>query len=459
VRALFGRWLWLVTWMSLGAALGGWLGASFFHRLELGAWIGAALGVALGSARDVLRAYRVLRWLRDPSLAAAPRGGELWGELAYYVERALQARDRALAQEKRQLTQFLSAIEASPNGVLLLDADEQISWMNSASADHFGLDPQRDLGQRITNLVRSPSFVGHLQGGDYAEPVTVVNHGRDLTLMVLLRRYGEGLKLVISGDVTERLRAEGMRRDFVANVSHEIRTPLTVLSGFVETLVNVPLGEAERNHVLGLMTQQTQRMQLLVGDLLTLAQLEGSPRPPVDRWVSLAKLLGQAEVETRGLSKGRHLVDVRFGAGNAGVAELALAGNTTELTSAFTNLCSNAVRYTPDGGRITLSWKRRDNGDGVFEVRDSGIGIPREHIPRLTERFYRVEGSRSRESGGTGLGLSIVKHVMQRHGGAIEIESEPGAGSCFRLVLPAARIRERHAQLVSNAADSADTPD
>ncbi|MGY0194473.1 phosphate regulon sensor histidine kinase PhoR [Leptothrix sp. BB-4] len=443
MSALFGRWLWLVTWMSVVAALGGWLGESFFNRLEIGAWIGAALGIALGSARDVLRAYRVLRWLRDPSIGSAPRGGELWGELAYYIERALQSRDRLLAQEKRQLTQFLSAIEASPNGVLLLDADEQISWMNSASADHFGLDPQRDQGQRITNLVRSPSFVGHLQSGDYAEPVTVVNYGRDLTLMVLLRRYGDGLKLVISSDVTERLRADAMRRDFVANVSHEIRTPLTVLSGFVETLVNLPLGEAERRHVLGLMTQQTQRMQLLVGDLLTLAQLEGSPRPPVDRWVDLADLLRQVEADTRGLSNGRHPLDVRFDATSHGHLRLALAGNASELLSAFTNLCSNAVRYTPEGGRITLTWKRRDNGDGVFEVRDSGIGIAREHIPRLTERFYRVDGSRSRESGGTGLGLSIVKHVVQRHGGAIEVESEPGVGSCFRLVLPAARIREQ----------------
>ncbi len=446
MSALFGRWLWLVTWMSVGAVLGGWFGESFFHRLELGAWFGAALGIALGSARDVLRAYRVLRWLRDPSIGSAPRGGELWGELAYYIERALQSRDRLLAQEKGQLTQFLSAIEASPNGVLMLDADEQISWMNSASADHFGLDPQRDRGQRVTNLVRSPAFVGHLQSGDYAEPITVVNHGRNLTLMVLLRRYGEGLKLVITSDVTERLRAEGMRRDFVANVSHEIRTPLTVLSGFVETLVSIPLGEAEQRHVFGLMTQQTQRMQTLVADLLTLAQLEGSPRPPVDRWVDLAGLLGPVETETRGLSKGRHVVDVQFGDVLQGGDEpggLALAGNPTELMSAFTNLCSNAVRYTPEGGRIVLSWKRRDNGDGVFEVRDSGIGIPREHIPRLTERFYRVDGSRSRESGGTGLGLSIVKHVMQRHGGAIEIDSEPGAGSCFRLVFPAARLRVR----------------
>ncbi|RZS58082.1 phosphate regulon sensor histidine kinase PhoR [Sphaerotilus mobilis] len=449
MSALFGRWLWLVTWMSIGAAVGGWLGESFFHRLELGAWIGAALGIAVGSARDVLRAYRVLRWLRDPSVGSAPRGGELWGELAYYIERALQSRDRMLAQEKRQLTQFLSAIEASPNGVLMLDADEQISWMNSASADHFGLDPQRDRGQRITNLVRSPGFVGHLQSGDYEEPVTVVNHGRDLTLMVLLRRYGDGLKLVISSDVTERLRAEGMRRDFVANVSHEIRTPLTVLSGFVETLVNLPLGDAERRHVFGLMTQQTQRMQLLVGDLLTLAQLEGSPRPPVDRWVDLGGLLAQVEVETRGLSNGRHVVEVRLGIapqGDEDEQELFLAGNPTELMSAFTNLCSNAVRYTPEGGRIALAWKRRDNGDGVFEVRDSGIGIPREHIPRLTERFYRVDGSRSRESGGTGLGLSIVKHVMQRHGGAIEVDSEPGAGSSFRLVFPAARIRSTRTQ-------------
>ena len=236
------------------------------------------------------------------------------------------------------------------------------------------------------------------------------------------------------------MQSEAMRRDFVANVSHEIRTPLTVLVGFVETLANLPLQEAERQRLLGMMGQQTHRMQTLVADLLTLAQLEGSPQPLADQWVSTQELLAQVEVEARGLSRGRHLI--QFPDEAALQAQAAdIAGIRTELLSALTNLTSNAVRYTPEGGRVSVSWTLRPSGGGTFEVRDSGIGIAREHLPRLTERFYRVDGSRSRETGGTGLGLSIVKHVAQRHGAELELESEPGKGSVFRITFPPARVR------------------
>jgi two-component system phosphate regulon sensor histidine kinase PhoR len=226
-----------------------------------------------------------------------------------------------------------------------------------------------------------------------------------------------------------------MRRDFVANVSHEIRTPLTVLSGFIETMVNLPLTDVERRRVLELMSQQTVRMQTLVGDLLTLAQLEGSPRPAADRWVSLQKIFGQVHADAEALSAGRH--DLSF-EGSDGAQ---IAGAENELLSAVANLVNNAVRYTPSGGKVSVNWTVRVDGAGELEVRDSGIGIEREHIPRLTERFYRVDGSRSRDTGGTGLGLSIVKHVAQRHGGELEVDSEMGKGSSFRLVFPAARIR------------------
>jgi two-component system, OmpR family, phosphate regulon sensor histidine kinase PhoR len=222
----------------------------------------------------------------------------------------------------------------------------------------------------------------------------------------------------------------------VANVSHEIRTPLTVLSGFVETLATVPLSAVEQPRVFELMRQQTARIQTLVDDLLTLAQLEGSPRPPSDRWVAadgvLARVLADAEL----LSAGRH--DLKLDASPG----IELAGMDSEIVSALGNLLGNAVRYTPEGGRIDVVSRVRDSdGCAVFEVRDNGIGVAREHLPRLTERFYRVDGSRSRDTGGTGLGLAIVKHVVQRHGGELEIESEPGKGSVFRLVFPAARVR------------------
>ena len=414
----------------LGAVLGARAGWPV-----LGTLVGAGLGTTLALVRDGLRATRLLQWLRGEQLQDAPRDGGYWAELAYRVERALRQRERALVQEQQRLGEFLSAIEASPNGVLLLDDRGRIGWCNPVAALQLGLDPQRDLGQQLTNLVRAPSFVNHLQQADWQEPVTFARPGGLGTLQVLLRAYGEGQTLLVSQDITERLSAEAMRRDFVANVSHEIRTPLTVLAGFVETMRSLALSEVERQRVLGLMQQQTDRMQVLVADLLTLAQLEGSPRPPPDQWVALPALLQRVQADMLTLSAGRHDIQVQP------CAALALAGSESELLSAIANLATNAVRYTPAGGQITLGALLRVDGSLVVEVSDTGIGIAREHIPRLTERFYRVDGSRSRETGGTGLGLAIVKHVAQRHDGELEVESQPGRGSQFRLVLPAVRVR------------------
>ncbi len=397
--------------------------------------IGAAVAVALLAVLDTLRGYRLIHWLRGAQEQQAPRDTGFWGELGYRVEREIRVREQGMANERTRLAQFLSAIEASPNGVLLLDGNEQIEWCNSVAADHFGLDPQRDRRQRVTNLVRSPAFVAYLQQGRFDAAVTFPSPRGNGTLSVLVRRYGEGMKLVLSQDITDRERNDAMRRDFVANVSHEIRTPLTVLSGFIETMTNLPLTEAERKRVLTLMAQQTLRMQTLVSDLLTLAQLEGSPRPTADRWVPLAPLLAQVESDARALSAGRHTIDV------ARPGEVQIAGAQAELLSAVANLVGNAVRYTPDGGRVDVRWQILPDGTGELSVADTGPGIAREHLPRLTERFYRVDGSRSRDTGGTGLGLSIVKHVAQRHGGELDIQSEPGKGSCFRLRLPAARVR------------------
>lgn len=425
--------------MSLLAMIGGLVGLRL-HAPVLGTWAGALLGVLLSGWRDARRAGRLMDWLRGNLEGDAPRDGQLWGEMAYRTERALRQRELALRSERQRLGEFLRAIEASPNGVILLDADEQIIWLNQIGAVHLGLDPQRDLGQRITNLVRSPAFVTGLQAGESREVISLPHYQSRLSLSLLVRAYGAGQRLLLTQDVTERLQAEAMRRDFVANVSHEIRTPLTVLVGFVETLSKLPLGEAERQRLLGMMGQQTHRMQTLVADLLTLAQLEGSPPPSADEWVSTEALLQQVEVEVRGLSRGRHLIQFPDEATlRAQAADI--AGIRTELLSALTNLTSNAVRYTPEGGRVAVSWTLRPSGGGTFEVRDSGIGIAREHLPRLTERFYRVDGSRSRETGGTGLGLSIVKHVVQRHGAELELDSEPGKGSVFRITFPAARVR------------------
>ncbi|MDP1899952.1 MAG: phosphate regulon sensor histidine kinase PhoR [Rubrivivax sp.] len=420
----------------IGGLLGAWVGALLKFPMP-GLALGGLVSILLLVLRDSLRGQSLMDWLRGSLTGQAPRDSGYWGELAYRTERALRTREQQTRHEQERLTQFLSAIEASPNGVMLLDDADHIEWCNSVAAQHFGLDPERDLRQRVTNLVRMPAFVAHLQGGKLDEPVVFPGPLGRCTLSVLVRPYGEGSRLVLSQDITERERTEAMRRDFVANVSHEIRTPLTVLAGFVETLASLPLTDAERQRVLVLMAQQTDRMQTLVGDLLTLAKLEGSPRPAADRWTSVAELMHKAMEEARALSAGRHVLEV------SGGEEAEMAASESELHSAVANLLNNAVRYTPDGGRITLRWVWRSDGGAQIEVGDTGIGIAREHLGRLTERFYRVDGSRSRDTGGTGLGLSIVKHVAQRHGGEIGVQSEPGKGSTFKLVLPAMRVRRR----------------
>ena len=424
--------------IGLLAMLAGGLVASLLRgegKALLGALIGAVLGFAAVLVFDATRGWRLLRWLRGAQDAPAPRDSGLWGEIGYRIERSLRGLARAADAERLRLEQFFAAMEASPNGVLLLDAGDQIEWCNARAADHFGLDPQRDRRQRVTNLIRSPAFVAYVQAGQFDEPVTFHPPRGPGTLQVTIRRYDGDRKLVLSQDLTERERAEAMRRDFVANVSHEIRTPLTVLSGFLETLRNLPLDQAEQKRVITLMTQQAERMGHLVTDLLVLARLEGSPRPGADRWVGVDALFAHVEAEARALSAGRHVITFASAAG----AEI--AGAETELQSALGNLVSNAIRYTPDGGRIDVAWHCADSGRGEIAVVDSGPGIARVHLSRLTERFYRVDGGRSRESGGTGLGLAIVKHVMQRHGGELDIDSEPGKGSTFRLVLPSLRVR------------------
>jgi two-component system phosphate regulon sensor histidine kinase PhoR len=431
---LFPRLLAAVVSVVLGALIGMAIG-SVWDLTAIGSLLGAALAALLHSTVDGWRAHRFMNWLRGQNEGPAPRDAGFWGEVGYRVERAVRALERRVDIEYARLDQFLSAIEASPNGVLLLDASDQIEWCNSVAADHFGLDPRRDRRQRITNLVRAPAFVAYLQGGVFEESISFTGSGGRGAISVLIRPYGDGMRLVLSQDITERERNDAMRRDFVANVSHEIRTPLTVLSGFIETMGNLPLTEVERQRVLELMSQQTVRMQTLVGDLLTLAQLEGSPRPPADRWVPVRKLLAQVRADAEALSNGKHTL--RFEGGDAAQ----IAGAESELLSAVGNLVSNSVRYTPAGGSVTVAWSVRHDGSGELEVRDTGIGIAREHLPRLTERFYRVDGSRSRDTGGTGLGLSIVKHVAQRHGGELEVDSEPGKGSSFRLLLPAPRVR------------------
>jgi two-component system phosphate regulon sensor histidine kinase PhoR len=268
-------------------------------------------------------------------------------------------------------------------------------------------------------------------------------------LSVHLHPYGEGRSLLLSRDVTAMEQADAMRRDFVANVSHEIRTPLTVLGGFVETLQTLTLDDAERARYLDLMAQQASRMQSLVSDLLTLSRLEGSPLPSTQEWVDVSTLVDQCRHEAAELSRvlwgQAHNLSFEIQGG------LSLAGSAAELHSAFFNLIGNAVRYTPSGKSIRVIASAMHDGSALFAVHDQGMGIAQEHISRLTERFYRVDRSRSRDTGGTGLGLAIVKHVVQRHGAELSIASVPGEGSRFQIVFPHYRVQSR---LIAAPADA-----
>jgi len=428
----------------LGALAGAWAAPD---ALQIrGALAGMSVAGLLWVLLDFSRGLKLLNWLRQADMSDVPLNYGLWGEVADRARRLVRGREQQIRESDARLQDFLAALQASPNGVVLLDAEGRIEWFNQTAADHFGLDVQRDLLQHFGNLVRDPGYAAYAAGGDFLHEVTMPGRGhsasRPVRLSVHLHPYGDGRRLLLSRDVTALEQAEAMRRDFVANVSHEIRTPLTVLTGFVETLQSLPLNEAERARYLDLMAQQAERMQTLVKDLLTLSRLEGSPLPGTGEWTSVRSLLLQLEQEGRALSMVLTPPEGPMQVLSFDVtAQEDIAGTSTELHSALSNLVGNAIRYTPAGGQINVGWLRHDDGRYEFFVQDSGPGIAPEHIPRLTERFYRVDRSRSRDTGGTGLGLAIVKHVAQRHNAELKIESTLGKGSRFAVVFPANRVR------------------
>ncbi|MFA7291948.1 MAG: phosphate regulon sensor histidine kinase PhoR [Rhodocyclaceae bacterium] len=406
----------------------------------LGILVSPALGLAFFCVVLFFQLLYFLRyfsrldaWSRNPSARDVPEGAGAWDEVFARLHRHEKEMRRIIARRDLDLRQVAAAGQAIVDGIVTLDVDNRIGWCNSAAENQLGLDLRSDRGQPIANLVRQPAFVDYLAAGDYSRPLrlTSVRDG-DQVLSVHILPYAGGERLVQVRDVTQSERLDQMRRDFVANVSHELRTPLTVLSGFLETVRELPLEQAERDRYLAMMADQSARMQSIVQDLLTLSTLESSPPPPGNERVHVPDLLVRLHRDAEALSGGRHRLFLEIGAGDVFGAE-------SELASAFGNLISNAVRYTPDGGEIRIGWQPRGSS-AEFSVADNGIGIDPKHIPRLTERFYRADLGRSRETGGTGLGLAIVKHVLSRHQAKLDIASTPGKGSCFRAVFPPTRL-------------------
>lgn len=439
------RWVELGLLQVVLGGLAGWMWGPW------AAVAGAVLASWLYLLSDNWQLLRLRRWLLQSDAQRQPALRGVWAMLATSMRRAFRLREQAVAAAEQRVQDILAALQASPNGLVLLDAEGHIEWCNQMAERHFGFDAQRDIQQTVGNLVRDPAFSGYWASQDFMHAVLMAGResspSRPVMLSVHIYPYGDGRHLLLARDITALEQAEAMRRDFVANVSHEIRTPLTVLVGFVETLQTLDLSPEERKHYLSLMAQQSGRMQNLVQDLLTLSRLEGSPLPGYSEWMPVAPMLRQVEVEAQALSKlltkGHQAAhQISFPEGQALGMNLDIAGTQAELISAFSNLISNALRYTPAGGSVQVRWDVLADGSACFSVKDSGPGIDPAHIGRLTERFYRVDRSRSRDTGGTGLGLAIVKHALQRHGAKLEIQSQLGAGATFSAVFPAHRLRQ-----------------
>jgi two-component system phosphate regulon sensor histidine kinase PhoR len=399
----------------------------------------AGLALLLGAllARERGQRRQLRGWLANPGEGAIPEGTGPWRAVFSDLQRLRKDGARAQAAVQLELARFREAVQALPAGVILLDSGGHIEWFNRAATDHLALDATRDVGTMAEQLIRQGGFhefLANFRAGRGGEPLLLRpgTGGTQRVLSLSLYAFADGAVLV-SRDVSEIVQTETIRRDFVANVSHELRTPLTVITGFLEQFASdaPPAGEQARRF-LDLMTAQSARMNRLLEDLLTLSRLENDTEPPRGDMVDMPALLESLLQEARALSGGKH--DIELAEATAGT----LRGSSEEIRSALGNLGSNAVRYTPAGGTITLRWIT-DGDDRVFCVADTGIGIPAEHIPRLTERFYRVDKGRSSATGGTGLGLAIVKHVLARHGATLTIDSRMGVGSTFSARFPAGR--------------------
>ncbi len=400
---------------------------------------GLVLGIGVLAVLYLIQIYflgALGSWLSQPSLSEVPEGFGVWADVFARVHRWHRAGEigqrRLIDNEER----FRRTISALPDGIILVDAALQIEWCNPVAERHLSLSLRADQGLRLTNLVRDPRLVAYMTSGRFDADLIfrpLANPALVLSLAVI--SFEPARSIVITRDITQSERVDAMRRDFVANVSHELRTPLTVIKGFLESFADAgPELGSVRLHHMRLMDEQAERMHRLIEDLLMLSRLE-SESPNQEDTVDVAQLTHEVADEARSLSAGRHQISVH-------VTPAWVRGSRDELRSAVGNLVSNAIRYTPAGGSVRIAWVMRDDG-AAFEVADSGIGIAPEHMPRLTERFYRVEKSRSRETGGTGLGLAIVKHVLLRHDGRLEVESEIGQGSTFSAWLPASRLVPR----------------
>ena len=410
----------LLCFLGAGTALGWYTGQP---------WLGAVAALALVLLFWCYQMWRLLHWLEFSG--ELPKGiYGLWGEIVSRIYRRQKEDEKTRQHLQSTVDYLLESFASMRDGVVIVERGGGIRWSNEAATSLLGLRFPEDTGQAITNLVRYPDFTDYLTSEDYSEPLYFqTNAERQVHLQVIITRFGEGDKLIFVRDVTERVEIEQMRRDFVGNVSHELRTPLTVITGYLGTMLG-NAGTLSEAYVKALqqMEQQAQRMENLLSDLLWLSRIESEERQEKEDVVDMAALLEELREELSGVHPGRRIdlkIEDRF----------CIIGDYRQLYSAVSNLVNNALKYSAAGCPITVSWCKRD-GEVSLAVRDRGVGIDERYIPRLTERFYRVDDSRSSSTGGTGLGLAIVKHVAASHGARLEVESKLGTGSTFTLVFP-----------------------
>lgn len=404
--------------------------------LSIGAFLGfPAVGVALALATllgyNLYRLLELERTLRLRHSVAVPEGNGVWARVlagVRYQQQRVRRHKRRAREVMREVRQSTNAL---PDGVVVLSHDNEIQRYNAAARMMLGLRRRRDRGQRIDHLVRHPDFVAYLGADDYALPVTIPSPVReDGWISMRLVPYSDEGRLLTVRDVTERTRLTRMRRDFVANASHELRTPLTVISGYLDAMHEDPDLAEEWDKPLEEMGQQAQRMRQMLDELLALSRLEASVSAPTDKVVDMAAVIRECATLYEG-EAARIALDIS--------STLSVVGEYGELVSVVTNLLSNALRYGGSEGTVTIRWFDSEAG-ATLTVEDEGEGIAPEDIPRLTERFYRVNRGRSRDSGGVGLGLAIVKHALARHDAVLRIESELGVGSQFFCDFPRERL-------------------
>ena len=387
-------------------------------------------------ALTFVRLYRLERWLRRRRTESPPDFQSVWGDIVALIMRIYRRKQfhkRRIVQLFREFRRMTSAM---PDGVVVLGTDREILWFNRNAARLLRLRRKVDFGQRIDNLIRHPDFARYVAIGDYSMPV-VVRSSLDAEIHLALQMVAYGSQqLLLVRDVTRQVRLESMRKDFVANASHELRSPLTVITGYVDTLAEDPGMDPLWRGPLEEMRRQSERMRAVVDGLIELSRLESTSGEAGQDLIDVAGMLTLIRREVLALERRPAEVTLKL------ASDAKLLGSEPEVHSIFANLVSNAVKYTPPEGRVDISWWV--DADGAhFAVADTGVGIAPEHIPRLTERFYRVDPSRARATGGSGLGLSIVKHALQRHGATLEIESEEGVGSTFTCHFPQRRVVAR----------------